>query len=180
MKISRGWGTPGPAVRGPRDQIDSCLPGISCELEHWMRRLERSGPGMGRGEVRGRGHGDEHIRRVYPPGSSNSRARHSSSASPMPVTGPPGLPPVFPAGGRVLGDPSLLAPREALTLHPASRARGRDRRSERPGVRPIPDRRQRGTLRRPAAHTEGKASRADGDEGRPPGAGVRGWQGRGR
>lgn len=57
---------------------------------------------------------------------------------------------------------------------------GRDRRSERPRVRPIPDRRQRGMLRRPAAHTEGKASRADGDEGRPPGAGARGWQGRGR
>lgn len=180
VKISRGWGTSGPAVRGPRDQIDSCLPGTSRELEHWLRRLERSGPGRGRGKVRGRGHGDEHIRRVYPPGSSNSRARHSSSASPMPATGPPGLPPVFAAGGRVLGDPSPPAPREALTLHAASRARGRDRGSERPGVRPIPDRRQRGTLRRTAAQTEGKASRADGDEGRSPGAGARGWRGRGR
>lgn len=84
---------------------------------------------------RGGGAGDEHILRVYPPGSSNSRARHSSSASPVPAKGPPGLPPVLRAGGRVLGDPSprALAPSEALSLHPASRARGRDRGSGRPG-----------------------------------------------
>lgn len=37
--------------------------------------------GGGGGASRGRGRGDAHIRRVYPPGSSNSPARHSPSAS---------------------------------------------------------------------------------------------------
>lgn len=55
VKISRGWGTSGPAVRGPRDQIDSCLPGTSCELEHWLRRLSALAQGGGGAKCGGGG-----------------------------------------------------------------------------------------------------------------------------
>lgn len=57
----------------------------------------------------------------------------------MPARGPPGLPPLLRAGGRALVDPSprALAPREAHTLHPASRARGAGPKERATRVRPF-------------------------------------------
>lgn len=89
----------------------------------------------------GEGRGDAHIRRVYPPGSSNSPARHSPSASwapaaglslgrhagPDPHVGPPRIIGRCTDGG---GEPSRTplsgarAPEECMRLHRVGKGGG--------------------------------------------------------
>lgn len=104
------------------------------------------GSRRGRGGKWGRGCGGAHIRRVYPPGSSNSPSRHSPSISPELAAGPssgqpagedPQLGPQGPLPTHLLGIgvlkvpvPGLLTPRRVHSLGPASGAGGQDRGKE--------------------------------------------------